>query len=247
MQIVKSISKRNHRRITRNLSVLRFYGVAIGVWMLRRVLARPMYFKKIRISVERPPENSAMSLTSVSPGGPKGSSNEDAMHAMLDKHAESLGKDNNEVKKRSVMDELLVHEGHHHAHHKYVLRKSSDQCFLNYSMCAEKSSGCVRLHRASLCEARTDLRSDTRLINCFFLSPFAPFSLYSPKNAWRSGTIHQIFTLSSPTSQLLPRTPPPAAAHEQNVLHARRPLWRSPVLGHYNDFTGPLSVLANSI
>tara|TARA_B100000795_G_C22788944_1_gene435974 strand:- start:1912 stop:2088 length:177 start_codon:yes stop_codon:yes gene_type:complete len=26
-------------------------------------------------------------------------------------------------KKRTVMDELLVHESHHHAHHKYVLRK----------------------------------------------------------------------------------------------------------------------------
>ena len=66
-----------------------------------------------------------MSLASVSPGrlGAGGSSNADAMQAMMDQHTEELkAKVKPEIKKRSVMDELLVQVDHHHAHHKFVLR-----------------------------------------------------------------------------------------------------------------------------
>lgn len=76
---------------------------------------------------ERPAQNQLMPLTSVSPESGAGSastSNENALHSMLDRHADDLTKQAKpEVKKRSVMDELLVHEHHHHAHHKFVLRE----------------------------------------------------------------------------------------------------------------------------
>jgi hypothetical protein len=65
-----------------------------------------------------------MSLTSVSPNGLGAgeSSNADSMQAMMNHHTEMIkAKAKPEIKKRSVMDELLVHDHHHHEHYRFVL------------------------------------------------------------------------------------------------------------------------------
>jgi hypothetical protein len=60
-------------------------------------------------------------MTSIHPVG--GSMNNDLGGASVASLVRPAAPSEPEKKKRTVMDELLVHESHHHAHHRFVLRK----------------------------------------------------------------------------------------------------------------------------